>query len=103
MPGLWRYRDGKGKFLVQRRDGSVPEWPYLVLGAPDQAAVSGVLAYASAAEQLGYDPEYVRDVRKLASEFAVYLHQHGPGDPDAPPHREEDPEIMAKLEGVRGA
>ena len=28
------------KFLVQRRDGSVPEWPWLVMGAADPAVLT---------------------------------------------------------------
>src|ERR1700704_5669978 len=38
--GLWRNQEGtrEGKYLVQRRDGSIPEWPYFVIGARDPAA-----------------------------------------------------------------
>lgn len=34
MARLWRNNEGtrEGKYLVQRRDGTVPEWPYFVMG-----------------------------------------------------------------------
>jgi hypothetical protein len=87
----------EGKFLVLRRDGSVPEWPNFVLGARDPAAVAALLAYADAAEGLGYDDQFVHDVRRLAVVFSDYREDHGDGDPDAPPHREDDPEVIAKM------
>ena len=77
-----------GKYLVLRRDGTQPEWPYFVIGAKDPAAPHGLRAYASAAESLGIDPQYVADVRDLADRFEVFRATHGEGDPDAPKHPE---------------
>lgn len=34
------------KFLVVRRDGTVPDWPYLVLGARDPAAPAALRTLA---------------------------------------------------------
>lgn len=103
MRGIWKYGTDapEGKFLVQRRDGSVPEWPNFVLGAKDPAAVPALLAYADAAEYLGYDPQFAEDVRALAHEFKNYRTKHGGGDPDAPPHRVDDPETVAKMRRAR--
>lgn len=99
MAGLWRYGDKapEGKYLVTRRDGSVPEWPNMVFGAKDPAAPAALRAYADEAQRLGYDPAFVADVRRLADEFEAYRAAAGTGDPDAPPHRKDDPETVAKM------
>jgi hypothetical protein len=92
----------EGKFLVVRRDGSVPHWPHFVIGARDPAATAGLLAYADKAEELGYDPEYVESVRDLAKiDFPAYLRAQGPGDPEAPPHRTDNPAVIAAMRGTK--
>lgn len=105
MAGLFSKDAGfeGGKFLVQRRDGSVPEWPWFVLGARDPAAPRALRAYADEAERLGMDPKYVFDLRCLAYDFEKYRAEHGNGDPDAPRHRVDDPEVVAKLARSKGA
>lgn len=102
MAGLWRNAEEtrEGKYLVLRRDGTVPEWPYFVIGAADKAAPDALRAYADAAEFAGMDPEYVADLRQLAYEFVVWRLEHGPGDPDAPRHRTDAPDIIAKMRGA---
>lgn len=96
--GLWRKNGIKGgKYLVQRRDGTVPERPHFVIGAKDPAAAPALLAYAEEAERLGYDSQFVADVRAMAVEFTSYLKEHGQGDPDATPHRKDDPAVIAKM------
>ena len=90
----------EGKFLVVRRDGSIPHWPHFVLGARDPAATAGLIAYAAKAEELGYDPEYVASVRELATkDFPAYLAEQGEGDPEAPPHREDNPNVIEAMRG----
>lgn len=102
--GLWRKSGiAGGKYLVQRRDGSVPEWPYFVIGAKDPAAAAGLRAYATEAERLGFDPKYVADVRKMVVEFEDHCANEGAGDPDARPHRKDDPATIAKMTGGKGA
>lgn len=102
--GLWRYGGiAGGKYLVQRRDGTIPDWPYFVIGAKDPAAPAALLAYASEAEALQLNPTYVHDVRKLADEFALYRVEHGDGDPDAKPHRADDPATIARMKNASGA
>lgn len=96
--GLWRKSGVEGgKYLVQRRDGTVPEWPYFVIGAKDPAAPGALLAYADEAEKLGLNPQYVKDVRALADEFALFRAEHGRGDPDAVPHRRDNPEVVGRM------
>ncbi len=99
MSGLWRYGDKapEGKYLVTRRDGSVPKWPSIVFGAKDPAAPAALRAYADESERLSYDPIFVADVRRLANEFEGYCATHGQGNPDAPPHRKDDPVTLAKM------
>ena len=72
----------EGKYLVTRRDGSSPEWPYFVLGAKDPAVPFALMAYASECERLGMDSWYVAEVRQLSREFQEYCESHGVGDQD---------------------
>lgn len=96
--GLWRKHGiAGGKYLVQRRDGTVPDWPYFVLGARDPAAPAALRAYADEAERRGYDARYVADVREMANEFERYRLSEGSGDPDAKPHRKDDPATVARM------
>lgn len=96
----------EGKFLVVRRDGTVPAWPHYVLGARDPAAPAAMRAYADEAQRLteegeaDYDPEYVASLRELADDFDRYREAAGPGDPDAPPHRTDDPAVIAAMTGL---
>jgi hypothetical protein len=90
----------EGKFLVVRRDGSVPHWPHFVLGARDPAAAIAIRAYAVAAENLGFDTEYVQSLYELASDFEAYREREGNGDADAPPHRKDDPAVIKAMRGL---
>lgn len=89
----------EGKFLVVRRDGTVPQWPHFVIGARDPAAPKALRAYAMEAERLGYDPEFARSVHELAEDFEHYARNHGKGDADAGPHRLDDPAVLAAMRG----
>lgn len=102
MPGLWRKSGIGPKYLVTRRDGTVPPWSWFVLGSRDPAAPVALRAYADECERLGEDPQYVSDVRELATEFESELAALGKGDASAPPHRKDDPETIAKMNGCVG-
>lgn len=84
----------EGKYLVQRRDGTVPQWPSLVIGGADPAGQAALHAYANEAERRGYDPELVADIRRLAGEFERWQANNGTGDPDAPRHRKDNPDVI---------
>jgi hypothetical protein len=105
MAGLWRNNPDtkEGKYLVKRRDGTVPRWPWFVLGAADPAAPVALRAYADEAERLGMDPVYVADVRAMASGFEEWWFNNDAGDPDAPRHRVDDPATVAEMRLGRGA
>lgn len=90
------------KFLVFRRDGSVPEWPYLVLGGRDPEAIEAVRDLAEYAADHGRDPDYVSSLRELANRMDAYMVEYGEGDPDAAPHRTDDPWILQTWESRRG-
>jgi|ERR1700733_1058849 len=88
------------KYLVVRRDGTIPKWPAFVLGARDPAAPAALQAYAEEAKKLGMDPAYVRTVLDTAEMFEDYREKEGGGDPDMPPLQRTDD--WAVLEALRG-
>lgn len=96
---LWAKTEefSEGKFLVVRRDGTVPDWPHFVIGARDPAARAALKAYADAGDALGYDPEFTASVRDLADDFESYRLDHGDGDADAAPHRKDDPAVLRAM------
>lgn len=89
----------EGKFLVVRRDGSIPHWPHFVLGARDPAAPAALLAYAKECKALGLDAEYVASILELEQDFIDYRAAQGEGDPDAPPHRKDDEAVILAMRG----
>jgi hypothetical protein len=91
MAGMFR------KYLVQRRDGTIPEWPWFVIGAKDPVASYAIRAYALEAERRSMDPAYISDLYAKAAEFEDYLQEHGAGDPDGAKHREDDLSILEKM------
>jgi len=97
--GLWKDNPDtpEGKYLVVRRDGTIPDWPSFTLGARDPCAPAALRSYAKKADVLGLDPDYVNAVFQLANEWDRYREQHGEGDPDKGKHRQDDPETIAKM------
>lgn len=90
----------EGKFLVVRRDGSVPHWPHFVLGARDPFASIALRAYVAAARDSGFfDPEYADSILELANDFERYRAAQGDGDPNAPPHRTDHPDVIRAMRG----
>jgi len=99
MPGLWRYTDGtrEGKYLVQRRDGTVPAWPWFVVGAADPAAPAALREYARVGRHFGFDESYCADIEHLADEFSAWRADNTTGDPGAPKHRTDNPDVVARM------
>ena len=85
----------EGKYLVVRRDGTVPDWPHFVIGGDDPCAAAGLRAYADEAQKRGYETEYVESCRELASMFEQRT--GGKADPDKGPHRVDLPVVLAMM------
>lgn len=117
LTGLFRDRPDtpEGKYLVKRRDGSVPTWPSFVLGGADPYAAVALRAYADAVEDeiralgeveardRGLTLEWVAALRRLAEEFTRYRMIHGEGDPGMGPHRKDDPATVEEMKKGRSA
>jgi hypothetical protein len=84
----------EGKFLVVRRDGTVPNWPHFVIGARDPAAPAALREYAEMARSMFGDHEYADSILELATDFEKYRQSHGDGDPESGPHRKDDPSVI---------
>lgn len=101
MARLWRNtpETSEGKYLVKRRDGTIPQWPWFVLGGADPWAPAALRGYADEAEKGGCDPQYVADIRQMAIDWASELEDgvYELGDPDAPRHRIDDPATVAEM------
>ena len=87
----------EGKYLVVRRDGTIPAWPHFVLGGDDPCAPAALYAYAQAAEDRGLDRDYVLSLRQLAVEWSQRI--GGKADPDAGPHRVDNPAVIELMRG----
>lgn len=96
-----------GKFLVLRRDGTVPDWTWFVLGAADKNAPAALKAYSweVRAPMCGEDNHrYADDVYKLSLAFEKerFMREEAgkkKGDPEAPPHRKDDRFVLALMSG----
>lgn len=96
--GVWNPADNK--FLVVRRDGTIPSWPNFVLGARDPIASMALRYYAQSAKFIGMGEDYADSVRELADVFDRHRVKNGPGDPPAGPHRTDAADIAAALGGA---
>ncbi len=108
MAGIWRNNPDtpEGKYpIVLRRDGSPVTTPYFVLLMRDPCFAAAITAYADEAERRNYDPQYVSDLREMVEAAPRVLAMLGPGDPDAPRHRTDDPVTLAwaRSVGAHGA
>ena len=97
--GLWRDNPEtpEGKYLVKRRDGTIPDWPHFILGARDPCAAEALRAYATEARMIGLDAAYVTAIFKTADEWDKYRAEHGEGDPDRGRHRVDNPAIIEEM------
>ena len=96
---LWRNNPTtpEGKYpIVLRRDGSPLESRYIVMVLKDPAVEYALAAYAKRAEELGYDLALVDDINKLCGDCRMERERMTrAADPDAPPHRKDDPVVLA--------
>ena len=108
---VWALTDGpvrEGKYLVVRRDGTIPKWGHFVMADVDPAASRALRCYANAAQELGMEKDFIASVRDLADRFealaflaATKARAEGTkgADPDAPPHRTDNPSVVAMMRG----
>lgn len=87
----------EGKYLVKRRDGTIPAWPHFVLGARDPRAAKSLRKYADFCEEDGLDAGFVAALRRFADEWDEYRNVHGDGDPERGLHRKDDPATIAEM------
>lgn len=88
----------EGKYLVVRRDGSVPQWGHFVLSYTDPATPHALMAYAAACELMEMDPEYIASIRETAQELSE-LPRDPKSDPDAGPHRKDNAAVVRIMRG----
>lgn len=94
----------EGKYLVMRRDGTIPSWPSFVLGARDPHAAVALRAYAdSIAQDPDCHPDLPVRIRKLADEFDQYRLEHGNGDPTRGLHRKDNPLVIMLMQQGQSA
>lgn len=100
LKGLFRDNPDtpEGKYLVKRRDGTVPDWPHFVLGGRDPHAAVALRAYAdSSSKDPNCDPDYVKRLYVWADRFDKYRELHGSGDPHMGKHRVDDPATIEEM------
>lgn len=98
----------EGKYLVVRRDGTVPDWEHFVLGGLDPSTPAALRAYAADAVSRGEDMSYCASVLELA--FDIEFRQSRTkmlasalntaakaADPSAGPHRRDLPLVIAMM------
>jgi hypothetical protein len=93
----------KKKYLVVRRDGTMPQWPSFVLGAQDPASSAALRAYVHAhMEQGKQDDEklaYLQGILDEADAWDRYREEHGARQPEEVDRREESHDVMTALGG----
>ena len=89
----------EGKYLVVRRDGTVPHWPYFVLGARDPIVPDVLRCYAMLGRHIRYGEEYCLSVGELAYGFERYRRCHSASDPEAASNRVDDPNVVQAMRG----
>ena len=116
----------EGKYLVVRRDGTIPAWPHFVLSADDPATIAALEAYAKATLARAADLDkagqhdkaaqlslYAGGVQELAHlyENRQFSDRTTPAvvkavdpqakacDPEAGPHRVDNPHIVEMMRG----
>jgi hypothetical protein len=85
----------EGKYLVMRRDGSIPPWPNFVLGGADPMSPSTLRFYALYGWLRGHFTwGFVKAAFRWARAMRRWRKEHGSGDPGKGIHRKDDPHVV---------
>lgn len=105
LNGLYRDSEAtkEGKYLVLRRDNTVPDWPWFVLGARDPMAAWALWFYSWVGILYEKNWAYLRGVNRLSWDFYRIRMDWGQGDPGKGPHRKDDPWVIGRMREGRGA
>lgn len=88
----------EGKYLVKRRDGTVPEWPSFVLGAADPMVPMTLRFYAVWGFVRGYYTwSMTKALWRHARTMRQWRREHWTGDPGKGIHRVDDPATVAEM------
>lgn len=88
----------EGKYLVKRRDGSVPEWPSFVLGGADPMSPATLRFYAVYGFLRGHFTwGFVKAAWRWAATMKWWRRNHWTGDPGRGIHRQDDPVTVAEM------
>jgi hypothetical protein len=92
----------EGKYLVLRRDDTVPEWPWFVLGARDPMASWALWFYSWVGIFYERNWAYLRGCNRKSWEFYRYRQTAGKGDPGKGRHRKDNPAVILRMREGRG-
>lgn len=108
---VWALTDGpvrEGKYLVVRRDGSIPHWPHFVVAGIDPCAAAALRAYANEAKRIDLNTDFWQSIFILADQYeqlamrarsdTAVLGTKG-SDPDKGPHRIDNPAVIEMMRG----
>lgn len=88
----------EGKYLVKRRDGTVPPWPWFVLGGADPLSPWALRFYSLLGFLMRHFTwSYVKSAWRFAAAMRRWRLEHGAGDPGMGPHRKDDPVTVAEM------
>ena len=100
LNGLFREQSEtpEGKYLVKRRDGTVPTWPSFVLGAADPMVPATLRFYALLGFFMGHFTwGFMRSLWRFASTMSRWRKSNWTGDPGMGRHRKDDPVTIAEM------
>jgi hypothetical protein len=89
----------EGKYLVMRRDGTIPNWPHFVLAASDPHMPAALRAYADSIEQdPDCHPDLPKRIRQFADECEQWRKENRTGDPTRGLHRKDNPLVILLMQ-----
>lgn len=100
LTGLFRDQPEtpEGKYLVKRRDGTVPPWPSFVLGGADPMVPATLRFYAVWGFILRhFNWSMLKALWRFAGVMKKWRKENHTGDPGMGKHRKDDPATVAEM------